>query len=155
MALPGVPESGPLAIVIATTRSGKVFRTSSKTVSAAIADFAIPFVQAAGTMRVIVPFAGPVSVSEKGICNLHLMGMGETPDFHMVLNPIDPKASYVVVDDGPNGIQQYQLAGPRGEDLARNMVISFSKELSTQAKWLGRDERFAEGKSTLQVADAN
>jgi len=151
MTLPGFPQSGPLAIVIATTRSGKVIKTSSKEVSAAVADFAVPFVQAAGAMRVTVPFPGLASVSEKGICNIHLMGMGETPDFHLLLNPLEPEASYVVVDDGPNGIQQYQLSGPRGETLARNMVISFSKELSTKAKWLGRDEKFAKNESVVEV----
>ena len=155
MTVPGAAQSGPLAVVIATTRSGKVIRTRSMEVSAAVATFSAPFVQAAGTMRVTVPFPGPVSVSEKGLCNVHLMGMGEAPDFHIALNPIEPEASYVVVDDGVNGIRQYRLAGPRGESLARNMVISYSKELSSPAKWLGRDERFAKEKDERGVRMAN
>ena len=151
MTMPGIAQSGPLAVVIVTTRSGKVIKTSSKDVSAAVASLAAPCVQAAGKMRVTVPLPGPVGVSENGVCNLHLMGMGEIPDFHIVLNPVEPEASYVVVDDGLKGTRQYQLAGPHGEDLSRHMVISFSKELATPMRWLGRDEKFAANDHGVKV----
>ena len=150
--VPGVAQSGALAIVLAKTRSGKVIRTRCVDVSAGVASFAAPFAQAAGRMRVTVPLAGAVGVSEEGVCNLHLMGMGEMPDFHVVLNPLAPDASYAVVDDGPKGIRQYRLAGPRGEDLARNMVISFSKELAMPMRWLGRDEQLARKQPEMDVA---
>ncbi len=150
--VPGMAQPGPLAIVLAKTRSGKVIRTRCADVSAGMAAYAASFTQAAGRMRVTVPLAGAVGVSEEGVCNLHLMGMGEMPDFHLVLNPLAPDTSYVVVDDGPEGIRQYRLTGPRGEDLARNMVISFSKELAMPMRWLGRDEQLARKQPEMDVA---
>lgn len=66
--------------------------------------------------RIAVPFPSGARMASDGIASVHFMGMGHMPDYSVVINPLDPGKSYMVVTDTSGHIQQYRLKLPKGTD---------------------------------------
>jgi hypothetical protein len=123
----------PLAAFAARTRSGNVIRTSLKELSVLHSDLLTARVRSVGTTRVAVPQPGAVTVSALGIATVHFLGLGETEDYSLVVNPRNPTDSYMVVFRSDGHQCRYRLeADPAGDNQAEDWVIAYAHRVEEE-----------------------
>ncbi len=142
----------PIGIMHATRASGERIVTTIRRVRASKDDVLLDEPVAAAAGDLLIPYAGALSVDAQGIADIHWIGMGETPDMHVRLNPADPDGSSVTVTYLNGQSHEYSLEPGAGSALRDNMVISYTVDLQAE-KWtfLGRDQELVAKKSGVNA----
>jgi hypothetical protein len=114
--------------------SGKVIRSEVKDVKAVL--FTVAMAKSTDTWKTSLqlPVPAAVRVSAEGVANIHMIGMGRTPDFNIVLNPGKPEDTYVLVTYADGRMSYYRLTESCAANPQKNMVISYSERLGRM--WL-------------------
>lgn len=114
-----------LAAFATKRESGTMTRTSLKEMEAHAGPMPLGVLDSYGSTRMVVPVPASISVSPLGIATVTFLGLGETPDYSLVLNPRNPHDSYMVVMDGDQRAQ-YRLRFPDAEQQRDQWVIAYS-----------------------------
>jgi hypothetical protein len=123
-------ESGqtvmPLAAFAAVTKSGRVIRTSRMKVKSFATTFEDAEFKPIDLEQIVVPQPAAVSVSTLGIATVQFLGMGQTEDYSLVLNPRHPSDSYMVVFRQDGKQEQYKLFSANAEEADTSWVIALA-----------------------------
>ena len=116
----------PLAAFAACKNDGEVIKTSMMQVESYFSSFESAQFEPIDLARIAVPQAGPVSVSSLGIATVHLLGLGQSDDYSLVLNPRYRDDSYMVVYKSDGTRIHYRLVNPTDETGGDLWVIALA-----------------------------
>lgn len=102
--------------------SGELVTTRLVERSVISADLILGVAEAMGNAKVTVPFPSGARTAAGGVASIHFMGLGQTPDYSIVVNPRRPKESYLFVLRPDGGSEQYRLELPPGRDATEWVV---------------------------------
>jgi hypothetical protein len=117
--------SMPLAAFVVRTRSGKLTRTSLMHTTGQRADAVAGQVDSVGDTAIVVPQPAAISVSVLGMATLHFMGLGQTPDFAIAIDPRNPSESYMVVFTPDDRRWHYRLELPGPGEQSDQWIIAY------------------------------
>ena len=100
-------------------------------------------IQPLPSTRIQIPYPGLIGVSPEGVSDVHFMGLGQTPDFHVVMNPDSPADSYVLLEYVDGRSEYYRMTSLPPDVLSDQMVISYSKPTSESWVWMGEEVQLA------------
>lgn len=112
-------------------RSGKVVKTTLESRESLHVDLSTGLMQALGSARVTVPFAGPAALVN-GSAFATFMGLGRMPDFCFSVNPYESGETHMTVLQAGNTVQHYRLDRIPSE-ANRDWVVAMSPK--TEAPW--------------------
>lgn len=138
-------DQGPmpgLAGFVAVTRSGRVVKSGLRKVTAAHGGLeSDPERTLLHRTAMVVPHPAAVSVSALGMATLHFLGMGEFPDYAILLDPRHPMQSGLAVFEADGQVSHYRLK-PIPERGLDDWVIGYAERpdeqwtaLSDHARW--------------------
>lgn len=114
------------------TQSGKETKSSTKEMAVRRLDFATQEVIPEGIADFVVPHASSVTVSTSGAAAINFTGMGETPDFSVIINPQQPEKSYMAVFYENGTRDHYTLSLPNADSVMHNWVVAYSNDITEQ-----------------------
>ena len=130
-----------LAGFYAETREGSVIKSSTKEMAVRRLEVDTKNIIPEGLDDFVVPHASSVTVSSIGAAAISFNGLGETPDYSIVINPVDPEKSYLAVfyEDGRR--DHYTLSLPDIEAVARSWVVAYSNDVNDEWQSLSAQPR--------------
>lgn len=114
--------SGPASGFVAVRKSGKMERTTMHKGAAMKVNMSENHFSAFVPNKLALPHPAAYRLSPEGTATVHFMGMGETPDFHVILNMKDPGLSYMVAMHTDGTYQQYELKLPANKNIQHWIV---------------------------------
>lgn len=115
---PGVGLSGPVSAFAAVTASGYMQKT--RLVEGRVLRMAddVEILQMMGNQRLAVPYPFGARLGADGLASIHFMGAVEMPDYHLVINLVQPEQSYLLVHDPATGRSStYNIQLPAGRTI--------------------------------------
>lgn len=109
--------TGPISGFAAAHKSGNISQTKMYSRQMLHVDLENGMMNPFGSQRIALPYPLGAHLSADGIASIHFMGVGETSDYHIVLNTKSPEQSYMYIVNLDGSSQQYQLRLPRGKNL--------------------------------------
>ena len=85
-----------------------------------------------GRLLTVVLQASTVTVSESGVASIQLLGLGETPDYSIVINPRHSQASHLVSFNKDGSRDQYRLGFPPHDNSSESWVVAYADRLEEQ-----------------------
>ena len=127
----------PLAAFAARYKSGTLVRTRVQPSSVRAGNFLEGEMHAMPEEAPVVPYPASVTVTPSGIAAISFLGLGQTDDYSLVINPHSPDDSYMVVFGRDGTRRQYKLIRPQGAQGIERWVIGYSNASSDRWQKLG------------------
>jgi len=109
--------SAPASGFAAVRASGEMDHTRLHNWNVTSFDFSERRFSAFTPNKLALPHPASYRLSPEGTASVSFMGMGETPDFHVIINLNDPDSSYMVAIHPDGKCHQYALKIPDGKNL--------------------------------------
>jgi hypothetical protein len=121
-----------LAGFYARTQSGTEIKSSTKEMAVRRLDVDTQNVIPEGITDFVVPHASSVTVSSTGVAAISFNGLGETADFSIVINPLEPEKSYLAVFHENGERDHYTLTLPDINAISRSWIVAYSNDVNDE-----------------------
>ena len=119
--------SGPSSGFAAVRASGEMYRTRLHKGSVMSVNMSENHFSAFVPSKLALPHPAAYRLSPEGTATVNFMGMGETPDFHIILNMKEPDLSYMVVMHPDGKYQQYEIKLPADKNI-QHWVVGLKRD---------------------------
>ena len=121
-----------LAGFYARTEGGIEIKSSTKKMAVRRLEVSTQNIIPNGLDDFVVPHASSVSVSSSGASAINFSGLGEGPDFSVVINPSEPEKSYLAVFHEDGRRDHYTLTLPNIGAVSRSWVVAYSNDVNEE-----------------------
>jgi len=143
--------SAPASGFAAVHASGEMDRTRLHNWNVTSFDFSERRFSAFTPNKLALPHPASYRLSPEGTASVSFMGMGETPDFHVIINMNDPESSYMVAIHPDGKCQQYALKIPQGKSLD-HWVVGLKRDNPEAWKNMSLAEKTEQKRENIEVA---
>jgi sugar lactone lactonase YvrE len=119
--------SGPASGLVAVHKSGKMTHTILHRGSMTHISLADGRFGAFNKSKIALPYPFSYRLTPDGLASVSFMGLGQTPDYHIVINLKHPTHSYMVAMHPDGSSQQYKLNLPADRDVM-HWIVGLKRE---------------------------
>ncbi len=119
--------SGPASGMVAVHKSGKMTHTILHRGNMTHVNLMEGRFTTFNKNKIALPYPFSYRLSPDGIASVSFMGLGQTPDYHIVLNLKHPAHSYMVAMNPDGSNQQYKLNLPGDRDIM-HWIVGLKRE---------------------------
>ena len=116
-----------LAGFAAVRASGDLVQTTLQNASAHGGSLVEGHLSNLGAGLLMVPLPASATVTPLGIASITFLGLGQMPDYSLVINPMNPSESFMVVYLSNGTREHYRLVFNEEEENRKNWVIGYSQ----------------------------